>query len=519
MTDLKDVIFISLQDGYYNISLYYPNKNSNAINYIKHGEPFTYAYDGVTFEIFQKYSKNNYAITDIYAFEQQMNNFPPYLYKFDYEELAYLAIREIFKISLEKYKKDTEKYGIRTPLFKIVYSDCYRSIQHKKKCLYEYFNVAIAQNETSFNINPNNLTVDFASNVYPYYLYEKTIYVGMGAPLELKQKFKHCIFDIGYTTITCYIYYFETRKMKENLSANLVKSKERNVIVSHKLINVSVIPSGIFSFISSIYYELIEENKSEKIHPNSSYDYDYGVQTLIPELTTNDIPSFNTITEGKFKDSHGDKKEISKKNIFTTSIMSSVDKQISTIIRSDNIESYHINSIASFRWFFDHLRLAFYETNGYDKLLIDSLLYRYGIINNLFYEVDILKELPKEFESALKDDEIIYEEKDKRFCRKRTSIFPELQIDTETKEFKLDPIENINDYIKLSEYVNGLNVKRQEFLRIKNKFDKIKSNLSKQYDVKKLNGMYNKLIMLALNEPLLLEKYLSDFVKDPETYL
>lgn len=519
MTTLNDIIFISLQDGYYNISLYYPNKNSNAVNIIKSGEPFTYGYDGVTFKMFENYSNKNYAITDVYAFEQQMNNFPPYLYKFDYEELAYLAVRELFKISLKKYREcilDERKM----PLFKIVFSDCYKAINHKNKSLYQYFRDAIAQNGTFFKINANDLTVDFASNVYPYHLYEKTIYNGIDAPQQLKTEFEHCIFDVGYTTITCYIYRFKTQVMEENL-ANLIKSKKRSVIVSHELKDVSVIPSGIFSFISSVYYKLIEKDKFKMIHSNSSYDYFCGVQNLIPESTAHCLSSFNQTSYVNFKDSNDDNHGIHQEDIFTTSIMSSVVEQISNIIRSFNIESYHINSIISFEWFFDQfLYLKFFKTNGYTELLINSLFYRYAIINNLLYGVVNLPILRKELESILNGDDIIYEREDKRFCRKRTSIFPKLRIDTKTHEFKLIPIEDIDGYIQLGKYVDELNVKDQKNLDIKNKFSiNVKPKLTEIYGAKKVNGVYNKLIMLSMYEPTLLQQYLNDFAENPETYL
>lgn len=563
MTALEDVIFISLQDGYYNISLYYPNENINGVEFIKSGEPFTYNYDGVTFKIFEKYSSNNYAITDVYAFEQQMNNFPPYLYKFEYEELAYLAIREIFKISLTKYKEileqklnkykkiietsseeyrkifeisleeynkifndSVEKYNKiapnkeKIPLFKIVYSDCYKSIQHKKKCLCEYFNVAIAQNVTFFEINPNNLTIDFASNVYPYLLYERTIYVGMGAPLKLTQEFRHCIFDIGYTKITCYIYHFETKEMKEKLT-KLIQSEERSVIKSHKLERVSVIPLGLFSFTSSIYYELIEKNKSKMIRSNSSYDYDDAVQKLIPK-TISGLPSFYQSKNVNFEYSGYDNHVINKEAFFNTSIIKNIAESISNTITSFNINSCHINSIIGFRWFFEQflkLKLEIFETNGYDKLLIDSLCYRYVIINNLRYKVDKLQKLPKEFKLN-NDDKIIYEGTEIKFCRKRTSMFPDLQINTKTDEFKLKQIVNIDDYIQLGDYVDELNEKNKEILRIKAKYQNIyKKKLEKKYDKKLVNGMYNKLLMLAMNEPTLLEKYVDDFDEKPETYL
>ena len=571
MTDLKDVIFISLQDGYYNISVYRPNENSNAIEYIEKGEPFTYKYDGVTFKMFENYSNKNYAITDVYAFEQQMNNFPPYLYRFDYEELAYLAIREIFKISLEKYKKIienslekykkiietspeeyrkifeisleeyNEKFKIslekykkiaqnkeKIPLFKIVFSDCYNSIEYKNKSLYKYFSDAIAQNETFFEINPNNLTIDFASNVYPYLLYEKTIYVGMGAPLKLEPKFKHCIFDIGYTTITGYIYHFETEimeeKMEENL-AKLVQSEKRSVIKSHKLEKVYVIPLGLFSFISSIYYELIEKDEPKMNRSNSSYDYDHGFQELIPE-TVRGLPSFYQSKNVNFKYSVYDNRVINREDFFKTSIMKNIVEQISTIITSFNINSCHINSIIGFRWFFEQclklkLKLEIFETNGYDRLLIDSLCYRYVIINNLQYKVDKLEKLPEEFKSELNiDDKIIRENKDIKLCRKRTSIFPGLQIGTRTDEFKLEPITDIDDYTQLYKYVNELNVKNAKILKIKADYqNKHRRDLIDTYGSNKVTGMYNKLLMLAMNDPTLLEQYLNDFVNNPKTYL
>ena len=533
MTALEDIIFISLQDGYYNISLYRPNENINGVDFIKSGEPFIYKYDGVTFKIFEEYSEDkNYAITVIYAFEQQMKDFPPYLYKFDYEELAYLAIREIFKISLKKYEEIFEsslkKYKkvipnkIKMPLFKIVFSDCYRTIKHKGTDLYEYFRDAIAQNETFFGINADNLTIDFASNVYPYYLYYKTIYVGVGAPLKLEPEFEHCIFDIGYTTITCYIYYFETQEMEEKL-AKLVQSEKRSVITSHKLKKVFVIPSGIFSFISSIYYEIIEKDKPKMIHSNSSYDYSSEVQKLIPEIVRG-LSTFNQTktTNGViFKDSNNDDQNIYLKDIFETSIMKIIVKQISNIIKSFNIDSCLINTMNTFNWFFDQfLKLQFFATDNCKALLINSLFYRYGIINNLLYQVDILKEFPEENKSVLKADEIIYDEPNKRFCRKRTSMFPDLRIDTETDGFKLDLIEDINNYIKLSKYVDELNEKHEEILRIKIKYQKNhKKKLEEKYGKKLVNGMYNKLLMLAMNEPTLLEKYVDDFAEKPETYL
>lgn len=516
MANLKDIIFISIQDGYYNISLYFPNENSNSTVNIKTGDFFTYHYDGIKFDLFKDYSDKIYAISDINAFEHQMNNFPKHLYKFEYEELAYLTIRELFEISLKRYKTYNPNES-KSPVFKFVFSDCYKIITHKNKSLYTYFCDAISQNMSLFKNDIDDLTIDLASNVYPYYLYGDTIYNNIGAPTNLKTDFKHCFFDIGYTTTTCYIYQFKTKIIKENLT-NFVNSKERSVIISHELQNVFTVQAGIFDFISSIYYELLKA-PSKIIHSNSSYEYSYEIQNLILESVKN-LSLFNSTNYVYFKDSFNYyMHNIHLENIYNTSIINNIVEKISNNIKTFNIDSYHINSIISFRWFFDEfLNLNLFDTNGYSTLLNDSLFYKYGIINNLIYRTVVLTGYPDGLESHLNKDDI-YEKEDKRLCRKRTSTMPELNFDTNTYEIKLKPINDIINYIQLYDYINELSRKYYQILNIKNKFSKIKSKLSKIYGFENVNGVYNKLILLSLNEPTLLKKYLNDFSENPETYL
>lgn len=515
MTDLKDIILISLQDGYYNVSFYLPKQNVNSTTRIKIGESFTYEYNGIIFNLFKKYSNGIYSITDINAFENHMNNLPNYVYKFDYEELVYLTIKKLFDSSLEIYKTYNPKHS-ELPLFKIVFSDCYKTIQHKNKSLYHYFYVAIAQNMKYFNIEQNNLTLDFASNIYPYYLYGETIYGATGAPTKLNPEFEHCIFDIGYSTITCYIYKFKTQIIKENLT-NLIISEERTIVTSHELKSIFVLQFGIFNFISGIYSEIID-NSFEIKNPNSSYEYATYIQNSIPE-NIKTLSFYNQTIGAYFKDSNEEFNKIYKDEIYKLKYVNFVIETLSKNIEQFNVISYHINSIINFEWYFhEFLNLKFYDINGINSLLIDSLFYKYGTINNLIYRNIVLTRYPIGLKEILNETDE-YNDKNKLLSRKRTSTMPELKIDMNFSEINPIPISNIDNYLQLFNYIKELNSKYSQMLSIKANFQKNKTKLIKIYGSDVVNGVYNKLLFLSLNDPSKLQLYLNDFNENPESYL
>lgn len=522
----QNIIFIAIHDGHYDIGFYFPESNDQTITVIKNGAPFTYQYNGITFELFKDYARESYSITDIYSFKQHISNLKDHYYKFDYEELCYLAIRNLFDISLNTYKK-YQPHDNTIPTFKITISDAFKEIQYDNKNIYVYFTIAIYQNMSMFKIN--NLTLNLASEVYQYYLYYANLF-DISKISDFNPKFNHLVFEFGYSTTACYIYEFTSEVKKINIPTQIQLSKtDRNVLTSCKLKSVNIYNFGLFDFISSIYLDFMKTDGGDFQNINSQYEYPIELENHLKDYFKY-ISYYNqsSVSSVYFENLNDDKIKICKTDLCDTIILNRIKEQISTLINTFNVKTYMIDSPVNVSWLIEDVsNMKYIELNGTSGISNLANSYKMLITNNLIYQIIALTKIPEDFEKNIHETDYL-DKPGKRYGRKLNILYPDLHIENtgesslKTKsEIYLNTHQNeLLECNKMCDYIIELNEKNQKLLSEKNKFQTYtkKRLIEKGYPVSKINTALAKISMLSLNDPIIFKRYINDFEQDPESY-
>ena len=521
--DTRDIIYISIHDGHYDVGFYFVQDDKQCLTTIESGAPFTYNYNGVTFDLFNEYSNGCYSITDIFAFEQHMESLKKHYYKFDYEELCHLSVRKLFENSLNKYKK---YYLYREiPRFKIIISDSFKEIQCNNKNLYQYFTEAIAENMSVFNID--DLTINLSSDVYQYYLYYGNLF-DISKLDNFEPKFNHLVLEFGYSTTACYVYEFTSEMKEANMHKQIKLAKsENNVLTSCKLKSVNIYKFGLFDFISSVYSDFIKTDDDKNIQIfNSQYEYPTGLQNnlndwfkIISYYNTSNLYSTN------FENLQDDKIAVNRIDLCNTVILNNIKEKISQIIQAFNIKTYMLNSPVKVAWLIDDIEtdsyIRYIELNGTSGISNLSNLYKTLINNNLIYQVISLSNIPENFENNMDKSDYL-DKTTKCYGRKLNILYPDLYIkNTEETSLNSNTDENIiNNYNEIYKYTTMLNQKYQDYLFAKCQFqnETKKRLIDRGYPVAKILIVLSKISMLSLNDPIIFKKYVEDFEKDPESY-
>lgn len=523
----KDIIFISIHDGHYDIGFYFANSSKQCITEFKSGAPFTYQYNGISFELFKEYEKKSYSITDIYSFEQYISSLEDHYYKFDYEELCYLAIRNLFDVSLNKYK-EYNPYINTIPAFKITISDAFKEIQYNNKNIYDYFTTAIYQNISIFKIN--DLKLNLASEVYQYRLYYANIF-DMCKIDNFDPHFQHLVLEFGYSTTACYIYEFTSESQKINMPSQIKLTKPESIVLtSCKLKSVNVYNFGLFDFISSIYLNFIKTDDDTDIQViNSQYEYPFSLKNNLEDWFKC-ITYYNnaSVSSTCFKNLNDDKIPVNKSMLCNTVILNRIKKQISTLINTFNVKTYMMDSPVRVTWLIENaFNIRYIEFNGNSGMSNLANFYKTLITNNLIYKFIVLTEIPENFEKNIHATDY-FDKTDKRFGRKLNILYPNLHVENtgelslkEKSEIYLNTHQNeMSEYNQLYNYIIELNEKNQQMLSEKSKFQKYtkKRLIKKGYNITKINAVLTKILMLSLNDPIIFKKYVDDLEQDPESY-
>ena len=523
----QNIIFIGIHDGHYDISFYFSGEARASETKIKNGAPFTYQYNGITFELFKDYSNESYSITDIYSFEHYISTLKPHYYKFDYDELCYLAIRKLFDISLKTYKQYQPHDNI-IPAFKITISDAFKEIKHKNKSIYEYFVTAIYQNMSVFKIN--DLTLNLTSEVYQYYMYYTNLF-SVFKNSNFESKFDHLVLEFGYSTTTCYIYEFTSEIMKTNIPEQIKLSKiDHNVLTSCKLKHVKVCNFGLFDFISSIYLDFVKTDKDADIQViNSQYEYPKNLKNLLEDWFKC-IRIYNTsnVTSVVFDDLDDNKFKVETIDLCNTDILNRIKGEIYTLIEPFKVKTYMLDSPVKIIWLFeDTFNMDYIEMNGTSGISNMSNFFKVTITNNILYQIISLSSIEENFKKYIHESDYL-NKVDKCFGRKLNILYPdlhivntgELQLKTPSVTYLNSHQNELNEYNKLYNYIIELNTKYQQLLSEKNKYQSHirKQLIQKGYSIIKINAVLAKISMLSLNDPVIYKKYIIDFKQDPESY-
>ena len=516
----QDIIFMSIHDGHYDIGFYFGQTDKQYISVIKSGAPFTYQYNGITFDLFKDYGKECYSITDIHSFEQHISNLEDHYYKFNYEELCHLAIRKLFDISLNEYNKYTI-HSNKIPTFKITISDAFKKMKYNNKNIYEYFMAAIYQNMSIFKIN--DLSLNFASEVYQYYLYYANLF-DISKISDFDPKFNHLVFEFGYSTTTCYIYEFTSELQKTIMpeQIELIKT-EHNVLTSFKLKSVNVYNFGLFDFISSIYLDFIKTNNDDDIRIiNSQYEYPNGLEFHLKDWFKC-IASYNqsSVSCVYFENLNDDKTPVTRSMLCDTVILNRIKKEISTLIDTFNVKTYMIDSPVKVTWLIEDVSdIKYIELNGTVGISNLANFYKTLITKNIIHQFTALKNIPKNFENNIHETDYI-DVVNKRYGRKLNILYPNLHIENtgelplkEKSKIYLNTHPNeISEYNQLYDYTIELDKKHQQMLSEKIKFQKhvTKRLVEKGYQKTEINTILSKILMLSLNDPVIFKKYIEEY--------
>lgn len=328
---MTNKVYISICDGYFGATL---QEDLKEIELISYNTPLTVTYNR-NFKLFENVTINTFFINDIDNYSEYINNLPDYAYKLNYQELWYLTINEIIKITLQNYQK-------YYPLNKL--NEIYFTLDYKDKLEDCVINA-----------------IDYVHHRYSNYIFY-TINLNQTLPgliqtdslfNYLNYNINHVIIEIGTKSTKFHIYHLNIKDFN-------YKTINRNIVTEANLINTYELETGYIDLI----FEIINKTSNKYTWNKLPNGFKYNLKENLDSLS-----NYEYLNNVNFRNNDDDLINISIENIFNTEFYTVFESVAASLL--DYNSSFQFTGLLNIPWLITK-RLNYYSTKNINLIITNG---------------------------------------------------------------------------------------------------------------------------------------------------